>query len=248
VYRGASLYRCVDLPSITKLSAKFKNGKINNVIVDKNTDRNRDLSSILSDVTTKNGRIFGVIEYHYQDRINKTVKFQDVYTRCTFILSTEDNILVILGRSSDIPDVKSIITKIIDDTQNRVQFFSELEIPPDKMLKLGLKVRNSSKGNWCDRPRFSHESGKFNGHVFHDYSNGVGNCVFETDDFKQELKNSTGFSPIIKFFKCEKLDPDTSNKPKTIRFKHEGKISTSLPYDFEYWEYFIFDLVIPIVG
>ena len=36
---------------------KFKNGKIGNVIVDKNTDRNRDLPSILSDVKTKNGRI-----------------------------------------------------------------------------------------------------------------------------------------------------------------------------------------------
>lgn len=247
MYRGVTLYSCNDLPSKSILTEKFKNGKISNIIEDKNNGRKRDLPSILSDATSKHGRIVGVIQYYYQDRVNKQVPYADFYTRCTFMLSTEDNVLAILGRGNDVPDVKSIITKIIDNSQDSVQYFRMLEIPPKKMYKLGLRIRNSFNGNWCDRPRFSHGATKYKGHVFHDYSNGDGNCAFDSTGFKDELDHSTGFSPIIKIFKCEKLDPIVSNKPKTIKFKQEGQISTSQPYDFEYWEDFIFNLVIPTV-
>ena len=247
MFRGVTLYSCADLPLKATLVEKFKNGKINNIIIDKNTEKKRDLPSYLSDVAVKRGKIVGVIEFWYQDRISKQVKYQDIFSRCTFILSTEHNVLAILGRGSDVPDVKTIITRIIDDSQDSVQFFTMLEIPPDKMYEVGLRVRDSFDDNWCDRPRFSHGATAYDGHVFHDYSNGDGNCAFDATTFRAELDNCTGFSPVIKFFKCEKLDPVQSNKPKTIKFKHEGQISTSKPYDFEDWEDFIFNLVVLII-
>jgi hypothetical protein len=248
VFRGATLYTCLDLPSKSILAERIKNGKVDNIIEDKNSGKKRNLPSIVSDVTNKRGRIVGVIQYYYQDRVSKQVSYSDIYARCTFMLSTSDNVLAILGRGSDVPDAKGIITKMIDESgDSRVQYFTNLEISPDKMYALGLRVRNSYEGNWCDRPRFSHGATKYNGNTFHDYSKGDGNCAFDAPEFQDELDHCTGFSPIIKIFKCEKLDPSISNKPKTIKFKHEGQISTSKPYDFEDWEDFIFNLVVPSI-
>lgn len=247
MYRGATLYSCKDLPNMSILTEKFKNKEIENIEENMNTGKKMNLPTTLRDVENKNERLVGVIEFSYQARLNKRVPYQVVPTRCTFILSPNEKILAILGRGTDVPDVKHIITRIIDDTQKKVQYFTNLEILPDKMYKLALRVRKSYKKNWCDRPRFSHENRKYDGHVFNDYSNGLGNCVFDSKKFAAELKNCSGFSPIVKFFKCEKLDPNLTNKPKTIKFKQEGQIATSQPYDFEDWEDFIFNLVVPSI-
>lgn len=249
MFQGATLYECQDLPPKTTLKDKFKNGKIKNIIIDKNTKKERNLPSELREVTTsKHGRILGVVDYYYQDRVSKHHKFSDDYMTSVFILSPDDDILVILGRSDIAVYVKNLITKIIDGTQTRVQHFSNLEIPPDPMEKIARRVSNSYEKNWCDRPRITHGAQRYKKrYAFHDYSYGDHNCILETAEFKTEVINSTGISPIVKFFKCEKLDPDISTQPKTMRFKHEGQISTSKNYNFEHWEYFLFDLVIPII-
>ncbi len=247
MFSGITLYRCTDLPDKTTLTKKFKDGKINNKIIDLNTHKERNLPSILRDAQTRRDKIIGVIDYYFQARLSKQLPYQDISTTNAFMLSPDEKILVILSKGGDASSVKYIISKIIDDSQTSVQFFSPLEISPEKMKKIGLFVRNSNKKNWCDRPRFSHDAGKYKGHVFHDYSNGIGDCVFEDKDFNSEFDHTTGFSPIIKYFMCKNLDPDVSTTPKTMRFKHEGQISTSKHYDFEDWEDFVFHVIIPIM-
>jgi len=247
LFRGATLYSCEDLPSRSILSDKITNKRVPNNIIDKNTRRERNLPSRLRDVTTYHRRIIGVIDYYFQARVSRQVDYADIFSTNVFILSPSDNILVILAKSNDASNVKNIITKVIDDTQSEVQYFTLLEITTDQMRELAMRVRNSHENNWCDRPRFSHEAGRYHGHVFHDYSNGVGECVLDSAEFEDEFPNATGLSPIIKYFQCENLDPIESARPKTMRFKHEGQISTSASYNFEHWDYFLFDLVLPII-
>lgn len=247
MFSGITLYSCKDLPNKEILTTKFKDGEIINKIEDKNTYKERNLPSILRLAQTKRDRIIGVIDYFYQDRISKQVRYSDIYSTTAFILSPDDNILVILGAGSDAPSVKGMISKIIDNSQTDVQYFSNLELSPENMLKIGLRVRDSYKKNWCARPRFSHDAGTYKGHTFHDYANGDNNCIFETKEFLDEYEYTTGFSPIIKYFMCKNLDSDISSRPKTMRLKHEGQISTSKHYDFEDWEDFIFNVVIPIL-
>ncbi|MHB8602015.1 MAG: hypothetical protein ACYC6W_09670 [Nitrosotalea sp.] len=247
MFSGITLYSCQDLPDKSILTEKFKDGKITNEIDDLNTRKKRNLPSILRDAQIKRDRIIGVIDYFYQDRVSNQIAYSDIHSTNAFILSPDDKILVILGIGSDAPFVKGIISKIIDDSQTDVQFFSNLEIPPEKMLKIGLKVRDSHKKNWCERPRFSHDAGAYKGHVFHDYANGDFNCIFETKEFNDEYEYTTGFSPIIKYFMCNNLDPNISTKPKTMRFKHEGQISTSKHYGFQDWQDFVFNLLLPII-
>lgn len=237
----------MDLPSRSILSDKFTNKRIRNIITDKNTGRERNLPSRLRDVTTRHRRIIGVIDYYFQVRASRQLDYADIYSTNAFILSTSDNILVILSRSTDLDNVKNIITKIIDDTQSEVQFFAPLEIMPERMREIAFRIRNSNGNNWCDRPRFSHEALRYRNHVFSDYSDGVGECVMDSSEFIDEFPNATGFSPIIKYFTCDNLDPSESTRPKTMRFKHEGQISTSQSYNFEHWDHFLFDLVLPII-
>jgi len=134
LFKGATLYSCVDLPSRSILSDKFTTKRVRNIIIDKNTERERNLPSRLRDVTTRHGRIIGVIDYYFQVRASRQLDYADIYSTNAFILSPSTNILVILSRSTDVASVKNIITKIIDDSQSDVQFFTPLEITPDQMV------------------------------------------------------------------------------------------------------------------
>ena len=122
-----------------------------------------------------------------------------------------------------------------------------MEIAPEPMRAIAIRVRDSHSSNWCDRPRFSHTAKKYRGHVFSDYSDGDHQCVLESAEFADEFPNATGLSPVIKYYTCEMLDPEQSTTPKTMKFKTEGQISTSRPYNLEHWDHFLFDLVIPMV-
>ncbi len=248
MFRGAALFLCQDLPTFEELKTKIKNGKVPNKIVDKNNDRERDLPSRIRDITSKQGKIIGVVEYFFQARVSKQIKFSDIYSTHAFILYPNKNVLAILGTSVNATSVKNILTKLIDKSQSRVQYFTNFEISPEAMFKIAKKIRNSSTKNWCDRTRMSHMAQRYQEHTFTDYSDGRGNCVMDNSRFQIEFDNCTGFSPIIKYFKCPNLDPDLSSKPKTMKFKHEGEISTSRSYNFEHWDYFLFNLIIPIVN
>lgn len=247
MFRGTTLYSCQDLPARRILTERITNRQIPNQIIDKNNERRRNLPSVLRDVNVRAGRIIGVIDYFFQDRASKFSPYVDVHITSAFILSPTDNVLAVLGNGSDSSNIKNLLSQVIDGTQEDVQYFRNMEIPPDPMLEIGRRVRDSHNGNWCERPRFSHGLLPYNGHVFSDYANGDFNCIFDTVEFINEFPNATGFSPIIKYHMCEMLDPDVDNKPKTMRFKHEGQISTSKSYNFEHWDHFIFDLVVPVL-
>ena len=248
MFRGATLFLCQDLPTFETLKTKIKNGKVSNKTVDKNNDRERDLPSRIRNTTTKQGKIIGVVDYFFQARVSKQIKYSDIFSTHAFILYPDKNILAILGPSLNANSVKNIITKLIDSSQSQVQYFVNFEISPKAMLKIAKKVRSSYSKNWCDRTRMSHTAQRLDGHTFTDYSDGPGNCVMDNPKFQRAFDNCTGFSPIIKFFKCVNLDPDLTSKSKTIKFKHEGEISTSRSYNYEYWDYFLFDLIIPVVN
>ena len=247
MYKGVALYPSQDLPGKSALKKIIVNGKIPNHITDKNNEKERNLPSILKNVKSDHGRIIGVIDYYYQDRASKYSKFQDVYSTHAFILSPDNNILVVLGKGTHAPAIKNLLSELIDNTQNAVKYFKKLKIEPESMLRIAKKVRDSHKDNWCMRPRFSHEAQPYNDHVYNDYANGGTNCIFNTAEFTDEFPNCTGFSPVIKYHSCDMLDPQIDVKPKTMRLKHEGQISTSRSYDFENWDRFIFELVIPLL-
>ena len=247
MFKGVTLYSCQDLPGRATLRDLIINGEIPNNIIDKNTQRNRNLPSILRDVTSRQNRIIGVVDYFFQDRASSNSRYQDVHSTSAFILSPTDNILAVLGKGTDAHPTKNLLSQIIDGTQNDVQYFTNLEIAPEPMLRIARRVRDSREDNWCERPRFSHEAERYHGHVYNDYADGDFNCIFDTAQFIDEFPNSTGFSPIIKYHSCDMLDPHADNRPKTMRFKHEGQISTSQPYNFENWDRFIFELVVPLL-
>jgi len=249
MFRGATIFHYSDPLTSREIKIKLKKStSIENLIDDKNTDRERNLVTIIRDVSEKQGRVLGVIDYYFQARVSKQVKYADIFDTFAFIISPSDNILVVLGKSANADKARNQISKCLyGDKSEEIQYFEPIIIKPDSMLEIALVVRDSHEKNWCDRPRFSHIRTRRTPHVFHDYSDGPGNCVLETKEFKSEFGDCIGFSPIIKYKKCSYLDPNETRTSKTIRFKHEGQISTSTSHEFEYWEFFIFDCMLKIM-
>lgn len=148
------------------------------------------------------------------------------------------------GQASNAARVRTILEEFLHPNEAGVRHFDDFTISKAKMNTACNKILNSNGKNYCERPRITHGKKRFQGHTFHDYSNGVGQCTMRSEAFKKELANATGISPILKVKFCPHLMDEPISDFKTIRFKREGVVyfsGSAYPSD---WMTFLSNLIL----
>jgi len=145
--KGATLFHYSDPLTTEEIIKKLKKlTSIENIIVDKNNDKERNLLTSIHNVVKKQSRVLGVIDYYFQARISTQIKYSDIFDTYAFIISPSDNILIILGKTTNIDKVRNQISKCLyGNTSEDIQYFESMDIKPKPMLDIALTIRNSHK-------------------------------------------------------------------------------------------------------
>jgi len=225
-----------------KLSSK-KN--IEHWAVDKrNRNKSINIECEISGIEKTSSGIHGNFTYNEQLKERNSDKYRIYETFFSFTISPSLKIVIIYGSSSSAKQVRTILEEFLHPNELEIRHFSQYTIPKGKMYSACKKILDANNDNFCERPRVTHGNKKFQGHTFHDYSNGYGQCAMRTESFKKEFSNATAISPILKVKYCPDLMDDDSGGYKTIRFKHEGTIyfsGSAYPSD---WRRFLSNMLL----
>jgi len=219
--------------------------KIDNWVPDKTSSGNEiNVECNISDITKDSDGVHGNFVYNEQLKERYSEKYRIYPTRYSFTISPAKKFLIVYGQAANAKRVRTVLEEFLHPNELSVRHFDDFFITKGKMQAACNKILNSNKNNYCERPRITHGNKRFQGHTFHDYSNGIGQCTMRSEAFKKELSNATGISPILKIKFCPYLMDEPINDYKTIRFKREGVVyfsGSAYPSD---WMIFLSNLIL----
>ena len=199
---------------------------IDNFVIDKsNRDQEINVECGISGVEKNSNGTHGTFIYNEQLKERDSEKYRIYPTPQYFTIAPSQKLVIIYGKADNAKKIKTILDEFLHSNESNIQNFKGYEISKSKMKTVCKNIiLKANEGNYCERPRITHGNKKFQGHSFHDYSNGVGKCTMNTKEFDKEFPNATGISPILKVKYCPYLMDESVSGYKTIRFKKEGTI------------------------
>lgn len=249
MYRKAEFFKMKYPLKIEAIKSKF--ASLDKSISRKTEDKNSLIRKIELDCTIEHKRVkdenyFVGLDFQYQISPRRGVPYQKTRDLYGLIFLPKYELLVVLGRGDAVGEILSLIGDVLYPEIKGHIVFNHLKFDTESLVNTVKKLRKDDSNSWCEEYRGRHDGVKYQGKkTKSNFSLGEGNCVLDDAEAIDAIDHSTSISPVLKFYKCPKLNSTTYDLPKTILFNgKDGIVSVSVPQDFDDWYKFISEFLV----
>jgi len=192
--------------------------------------------------------VVGALTYYSQKEFESIdgEKFYVVPHGFGFLFSPQNELIIIHGDPNYYIRVLKFFSDILHSGDDLIQSIS---IEKKQMYELMWKILNMKKGkNNLEEASFFHYGKPLDTLKKLSFTTIPEACGTDHILFKKHYTNCTHWNATVRMFKCNGLLDVDSEKGYLLRLNHDGKFSSSLPFDLKRWNRFVVETVKKVVG